>query len=467
VLTPQYTIAAAATAPGRGSVGIIRISGPLAYQLSKIITKKDLKPRFAHLTDFYHPQTNQVIDQGLAIFFPNPHSFTGEDVLELQGHGGPVVLDLLLTAVTSIDNIRLAKPGEFSERAFLNDKLDLAQAEAIADLINATSEQAARNAVKSLQGVFSEKIHDLVDKITKIRIYIEAAIDFPEEEIDFLGDKTLFLGLDDIQQTLRTIFEEAKQGVLLREGMTIVIAGRPNAGKSSLLNALAGKESAIVTDIEGTTRDLLREEIHIDGMPLHIIDTAGLREGGDEVEKIGMARAWDEILKADRILLLLDANKLSLSDTLDKLLPQFVENDDDQTIDYTRFTIIYNKVDLLDEATSLVKQHQQLEHLQHIPTISISAKTKLGLSELKDHLKSCVGYQQVSEGSFTARRRHLDSLIAANNNIQLAKEQLSVGAGELVAEDLRQAQQSLGEITGEVTADDLLGKIFSSFCIGK
>jgi tRNA modification GTPase len=467
MLTPQDTIAAIATAPGRGSVGIIRISGPLAHQLSKDVTHQDLKPRVAHFTDFFHPQTKQVIDQGLAIFFPNPHSFTGENVLELQGHGGPVVLDQLLTAVTSIDKIRLAKPGEFSERAFLNDKLDLAQAEAIADLINATSEQAARNAVKSLQGVFSDKIHDLVDKITKIRIYIEAAIDFPEEEINFLGDKTLFFGLEDIQKNLNSIFDEAKQGVLLREGMTIVIAGRPNAGKSSLLNALAGKESAIVTDIEGTTRDILREEIHIDGMPLHVIDTAGLREGGDEVEKIGIARAWDEIIKADRILLLLDVNKLNLIDTLDDLLPQFVQKDNKQKFDYSRLTIIYNKIDLIDEATSLIEQHQQLKHIQNLPSISISAKTKLGLSELKDHLKSCVGYQQVSEGSFTARRRHLDSLSAADKSIQLAIDQLSIGAGELVAEDLRQAQQFLGEITGEVNADDLLGKIFSSFCIGK
>jgi tRNA modification GTPase len=467
MLTPQDTIAAIATAPGRGSVGIIRISGPQAYLLSKTITQQDLKSRHAHLTDFCHPITKAVIDQGLAIFFPNPYSFTGEDVLELQGHGGPVVLDQLLTAITSIDKIRLAKPGEFSERAFLNDKLDLTQAEAIADLINATSEQAARNAVKSLQGVFSEKIHDLVSKITKIRIYIEAAIDFPEEEIDFLEDKTLFTGLDDIKQTLHSIFSEAKQGVLLREGMTIVIAGRPNAGKSSLLNALAGKESAIVTAIEGTTRDILREEIHIDGMPLHIIDTAGLRDGGDEVEKIGMAKAWDEILKADRILLLLDANTLNLSETLDELLPQFNQNDRNHTLDYSRMTIIYNKIDLVDESTDLVNQHRQLEYLQHIPTISISAKTQLGLAELTSHLKSCMGYQQVSEGSFTARRRHLDSLAAADVNIQLAIKQLSIGAGELVAEDLRQAQQFLGEITGEVSADELLGKIFSSFCIGK
>lgn len=467
MLIDKDTIAAIATAPGRGSVGIVRISGPQALPLSKLITQKDLTSRHAHLTDFYHPQTGEVVDQGLAIFFPNPHSFTGEDVLELQGHGGPVVLDRLLNSITSNDKVRQARPGEFSERAFLNDKLDLTQAEAIADLINATSEQAARNAVKSLQGVFSDKIHILVDKITSTRIYIEAAIDFPEEEIDFLNDATLFKGLDDIQKTLESIFIEAKQGVLLREGMTIVIAGRPNAGKSSLLNALAGRESAIVTNIEGTTRDILREEIHIDGMPLHIIDTAGLREGGDEVEKIGMARAWNEISKADRILLLLDANALNLEDALEDLFPQFGQQNHGYNIDYSRLTIIYNKTDLLEEGDNKVKQHQQLKYLQNIPTLSLSTKTKVGLTELIDHLKSSVGYQQVTEGSFTARRRHLDALTAASTNIQRAIEQLTVGAGELVAEDLRQSQRYLGEITGEVSADDLLGKIFSSFCIGK
>lgn len=467
MLTSPDTIAAIATAPGRGSVGIIRISGPQAYSLSKTITQQKLKSRYAQLTDFCHPLTKTVIDRGIAIFFPNPYSFTGEDVLELQGHGGTVVLDQLLTAITSLDKIRLARPGEFSERAFLNDKLDLTQAEAIADLINATSEQAARNAVKSLQGVFSEKINDLVEKITQIRIYIEAAIDFPEEEINFLEDKTLFIGLNDIKKTLNSIFIQAKQGALLREGMTIVIAGRPNAGKSSLLNALAGKESAIVTAIEGTTRDILREEIHIDGMPLHIIDTAGLREGGDEVEKIGMAKAWEEIVKADRILLLLDANKLDLTQNIDELLPQFGQGSSNHALDFSRVTIIYNKIDLLNKSTNDIDKHQQQEYLQHIPTVSISAKTQLGLAELTSHLKSCMGYQQVSEGSFTARRRHLDALTAADASIQLALEQLAIGAGELVAEDLRHAQQLLGEITGEVSADDLLGKIFSSFCIGK
>ena len=467
MLTSPDTIAAIATAPGRGSVGIIRISGPQAYSLSKTITQQKLKSRYAQLTDFCHPSTKTVIDRGIAIFFPNPYSFTGEDVLELQGHGGTVVLDQLLTAITSLDKIRLARPGEFSERAFLNDKLDLTQAEAISDLINATSEQAARNAVKSLQGVFSEKINDLVEKITQIRIYIEAAIDFPEEEINFLEDKTLFIGLNDIKKTLNPIFIQAKQGALLREGMTIVIAGRPNAGKSSLLNALAGKESAIVTAIEGTTRDILREEIHIDGMPLHIIDTAGLREGGDEVEKIGMAKAWEEIVKADRILLLLDANKLDLTQNIDELLPQFGQGSSNHALDFSRVTIIYNKIDLLNKSTNDIDKHQQQEYLQHIPTVSISAKTQLGLAELTSHLKSCMGYQQVSEGSFTARRRHLDALTAADASIQLALEQLAIGAGELVAEDLRHAQQLLGEITGEVSADDLLGKIFSSFCIGK
>lgn len=458
------TIAAIATAPGRGSVGIIRLSGPHCKVIAKAITQRELKPRYAHYGNFYHPLNSELIDQGLALFFSNPHSFTGEDVLELQGHGGPVVLDQILTAVTAIEGVRLAKPGEFSERAFLNDKLDLAQAEAIADLINASSEQAARNAVQSLQGVFSTKIHDLVAKITHLRMYTESAIDFPEEEIDFLSDQHLHDQLITIQESLAAVLAEAQQGVILREGMRVVIIGKPNAGKSSLLNALAGRDSAIVTDIPGTTRDVLREHIHLDGMPLHIIDTAGLRDGGDEVEKIGMQRAWAEINQADQILLLIDANEalasLSQDTPLDKLIPKFGSENQENNLDYSRTTLIYNKCDLVETADNLPL-------FPPLKTLYLSAKQRQGLDELGQHLKNIMGYQQSNEGGFTARRRHLDALKRAQDHVDLAKEQLSIGAGELMAEELRQAQHALGEITGHVSADDLLGQIFSSFCIGK
>ncbi|MGH1486648.1 MAG: tRNA uridine-5-carboxymethylaminomethyl(34) synthesis GTPase MnmE [Cellvibrionaceae bacterium] len=459
------TIAAIATAPGRGGVGIIRVSGPKASVIAESITDSTLKPRYAHYGNFIHPLTKDVIDQGLAIYFPNPHSFTGEDVLELQGHGGPVVLDQLLKAVTSLEGVRIANPGEFSERAFLNDKMDLTQAEAIADLINATSEQAARNAVHSLQGVFSNKIHHLVEKLTHLRMYIEAAIDFPEEEIDFLNDETLFRGIDELEQALDSLFKEAQQGVILREGMTVVIAGKPNAGKSSLLNALAGRDSAIVTDIPGTTRDVLREHIHLDGMPLHIIDTAGLREGGDQVEQMGMQRAWSEIDKADRILLLIDAQEITLDrplslETLTGLIPQFGRENLEKSIDISRISVIYNKSDLIPNTTPL-------PDLGDTPQLFISAKQKTGLDELTQHLKSVMGYTKSNEGGFTARRRHLEALALAQQHIHHGHEQLNIGAGELVAEDLRQAQQALGNITGDVSPDELLGKIFSSFCIGK
>jgi tRNA modification GTPase len=318
------TIAAIATATGRGGVGIIRVSGKQVLAIAQSIVKTSLKPRQAHYCDFY--SDNQIIDQGLAILFPNPHSFTGEDVLELQGHGGPVVLDMLLNTVLKL-GARLARPGEFSERAFLNDKIDLAQAEAIADLIDASTEQAARNALHSLQGVFSKRIYELVEALIQLRIYVEAAIDFPEEEIDFLTDGKIQNDLLNIETQLTKIFQEAKQGTLVRDGMRLVIAGKPNAGKSSLLNALSGRDSAIVTPIAGTTRDVLREHIHIDGMPLHIADTAGLRESPDQVEQIGIERAWQEIEQADRILLVVDANQNTTSD-IDQLWPESVNKID-------------------------------------------------------------------------------------------------------------------------------------------
>ena len=377
-------------------------------------------------------------------------------MLELQGHGGTVILDLLLRAACEL-NARLARPGEFSERAFLNDKLDLAQAEAIADLIESSSEQAARCAVRSLQGEFSRRIDALVDAVTHLRIYVEAAIDFPEEEIDFLADGKVAGDLSQLLADLDAILAEAQQGSILREGMKVVIAGRPNAGKSSLLNALAGREAAIVTAVEGTTRDVLREHIHIDGMPLHIIDTAGLRDSPDEVEQIGIARAWDEIRQADRILLMVDATTTDATEPR-QLWPDFI----DQLPTGAPLTVIRNKVDLTGEAAGLTPSDEGA------PVIRIAARTADGLEDLRDHLKDCMGFASTTEGGFLARRRHLDALERARAAMRQGQDQLQgYGAGELLAEDLRAAQDALGEITGAMTPDDLLGKIFSSFCIGK
>ena len=448
------TIAAIATASGRGGVGIVRVSGPLAKTVAEQLLKINLQPRHAHFCDF-HSHTGEVLDQGIALFFPNPHSFTGEDVLELQGHGGPVILDLLLREITRL-GVRLARPGEFSERAFLNDKLDLAQAEAIADLIDATTEQAARNALHSLQGAFSQRIQTLVESLIRLRIYVEASIDFPEEEIDFLSDGKVARDLDEIAAQLAQVFQEARQGALIREGMRVVIAGRPNAGKSSLLNALSGRDSAIVTDIAGTTRDILREHIHIDGMPLHIIDTAGLRDSPDAVEQIGIQRAWQEIQQADRVLLLLDSRQTPATDP-QEIWPEFVA----QLADPSKITLVRNKIDLSGEPAGLFDS-------QSNPYLGISAATGAGMQALKDHLKAIVGFNANSEGGFTARRRHLDALERASQFIASGQAQLQGwAAGELLAEDLRQAQNALGEITGDFTPDELLGRIFSSFCIGK
>lgn len=449
------TIAAIATATGRGGVGILRISGNKAAKVAENLLKVPLQPRFAHYTPFYSNQ-GEILDQGLALFFPGPNSFTGEDVLELQGHGGPVILDLLLREITQL-GIRLARPGEFSERAFLNDKLDLAQAEAIADLIDATNEQAAKNALHSLQGAFSVRIHELVEALISLRIYVEASIDFPEEEIDFLTDGKVASDLANIEKKLTQVFKEAKQGVLVRDGMRVVIAGRPNAGKSSLLNALSGRESAIVTSIEGTTRDVLREHIHLDGMPLHIIDTAGLRDSPDEVERIGIQRAWQEIQQADRVLLLVDSGNTAEFEA-DKIWPEFVNKLEDST----KITLVRNKIDLSGENSGLIQLPNGASY------IGISAATGAGMDDLKQHLKDIMGFSNSGEGGFTARRRHLDALERAQSFLALGKAQLQgYAAGELLAEDLRQAQNALSEITGEFTPDDLLGRIFSSFCIGK
>ncbi|MGK0249114.1 MAG: tRNA modification GTPase [Oleispira sp.] len=467
----QDTIVAVATAPGRGGVGIVRVSGDKAREIAYAVLGLLPKPRYAHYGSFKEGD-GTVLDEGLGLFFPNPHSFTGEDVLELQGHGGPVVLDFILQRCVEL-GARIARPGEFSERAFLNDKLDLAQAEAIADLIDSSSAQAARCALRSLQGVFSDKIHGLVDQLIHLRTFVEASIDFPEEEIDFLSDGKVAAMLQDVKSAVAGVLQEANQGAILREGMNVVIAGRPNAGKSSLLNALAGQEKAIVTDIAGTTRDVLKEHIHIDGMPLHIIDTAGLRDALDEVERIGIERAWAEIAQADRILLMIDS---SLETDGQKTDPrallhalydeQGLKEETENLIASGRITVIRNKADLLanDHVSAKLGLHEEAD----FPTLSISAKQNLGINELRIHLKQVMGFNSTNEGGFLARRRHIEALEKAQGAIQAGEDQLlGAMAGELLAEDLRMAQQSLGEITGEFTADDLLGNIFGSFCIGK
>lgn len=448
------TIAAVATAPGRAGVGIIRISGPDCKTVAAAILKRLPKPRYAEYLPFF--ATDQVLDQGIALYFPGPNSFTGEDVLELQGHGGPVLLDMLLRQVLQTPNVRIARPGEFSERAFLNDKLDLAQAEAIADLIDASSEQAARSAMQSLQGEFSKRIHQLVEKVIHLRMYVEAAIDFPDEEIDFLSDGKVAADLAEIIDDLAQVRKQATQGSILREGMKVVIAGRPNAGKSSLLNALAGREAAIVTEIAGTTRDVLREHIHIDGMPLHIIDTAGLRDTQDQVEQIGIARAWQEIAKADRVLFMVDSTTTADTDP-HVIWPEFI----DRLPPGLGITVIRNKADLTGESL-------QPDELAAVPVYPLSAKTGAGIDALREHLKRCIGFDASTEGSFLARRRHLDALDRAAEHLAIGQEQLhSFIAGEILAEELRLSQQHLNEITGEFSSDDLLGRIFSSFCIGK
>ncbi|MGO2353484.1 MAG: tRNA uridine-5-carboxymethylaminomethyl(34) synthesis GTPase MnmE [Marinomonas foliarum] len=452
--TDQDTIAAQATAPGRGGVGIIRLSGPKSLAIAQQILGFEPKPRYAHYVPF--KTTNQEqLDEGIALYFPGPNSFTGEDVFELQGHGGPVIMDMLLSHCVAL-GARLARPGEFSERAFMNDKMDLTQAEAIADLIDSTSEQAAKCALRSLQGAFSTRVDELVEALIHLRIYVEAAIDFPEEEIDFIGDGKVATELAGIKNKLIEVLKEANQGALIREGMSVVIAGRPNAGKSSLLNALSGKESAIVTNIEGTTRDVLREHIHLDGMPLHIIDTAGLRDSPDEVERIGIQRAWDEISKADRILMMVDSQSIDSKDP-SEIWPEFME----KLGDTKHLTLVRNKVDLTKESTGI-------EMVSGVSVISLSAKTGEGVNDLTEHLKAVMGFDSTTEGGFIARRRHIEALNKANRFLDAGYEQLhGYGAGELLAEDLKEAQQALSEITGAFTSDDLLGRIFGSFCIGK
>ena len=443
------TITAIATPPGRGGIGVVRVSGPLSAAIAEAICGVLPPPRQAMFRQF-RAVNGETLDQGIALYFPAPHSFTGEAVLELHGHGGPVVMDLLIKRVMEL-GARLARPGEFSERAFLNDKLDLAQAEAVADLIASTTTEAVHAALRSLQGAFSRQIHHLVEGLIELRLYIEAAIDFPEEEIDFLMDGMMAARLTELRDQLIALQAVAGQGRLLRDGMTVVIAGRPNAGKSSLLNQLAGRETAIVTDIPGTTRDVLRELISIDGMPLHVIDTAGLRDSLDPIEQEGVRRAWAEISNADRILLLVD-DQLGLTaedQTVREQLPVA-----------TGVTVIHNKIDL--SGREPIVRAAAWGH-----ELWLSAKTGVGLELLREHLKSCMGYHSGDGGVFMARRRHLDALERAAMALAAADEQLIIRAGELAAEELREAQNALSEITGEFSSEDLLERIFSSFCIGK
>ena len=449
------TIVAQATATGRGGVGIIRVSGPQATAVAQALLPRQPAIRQAEYLPFLDEQ-GQALDQGIALLFKAPHSFTGEDVLELQGHGGPVVLEMLIQRILQLPGLRLARPGQFSERAFLNAKLDLAHAEAGADLIDASSVQAARSAMHALQGDFSKQINALSEELIALRIYVEAAIDFPDEEIDFLGDGIINGRLQRLRQQLAELRATAHQGTLLRDGMKIVIAGRPNAGKSSLMNALCGREAAIVTDIAGTTRDLLREQIQIDGMPLHIIDTAGLRAAKDVVEQIGIERAWAAISEADQVLLVVDSSSTPNQPPA-TLWPEFIE----RLPAGLGVTVVRNKADVSGEEPGLQQQ-------EGTTTITLSARHGSGLDSLRQHLKQLVGYHGGGEGVFIARRRHLQALDAAAEHLEQGDRQLNhYRAGELLAEELRLAHEQLGEITGRINADDLLGRIFGSFCIGK
>ena len=466
-LSSSDPIAAIATAPGRGAVGIVRVSGRGLDSLAQALTGRRLKPREASYGAF-RDADGSPIDHGLALFFPAPHSFTGEDVLELQAHGGPVVLQLLLarclaagseadpgTGQPRLPGLRVARPGEFSERAFHNDKIDLAQAEAIADLIDASTEAAARSASRSLSGEFSREIHALRDALVHLRMLVEATLDFPEEEIDFLQKADAKGQLDRLQQALARVMQRARQGALLREGIKVVIAGQPNAGKSSLLNALAGAELAIVTPVAGTTRDVVAQTIQIEGVPLHVMDTAGLRHSEDEVEKIGIERAWGHIETADAVLFLHDLTRL---DT-----PEYIAEEDRITLGLGKklpknipVIDVWNKLDAAGPSTPRAG-------------VMMSARSGQGLDALRQKLLEAVGWQAASEGVFIARERHVQALRRVDAHLLSATAHLSTASPtlDLLAEELRLAQTALNEITGEFTSDDLLGVIFSSFCIGK
>ncbi len=460
---PTDAIVAVATAPGRGAVGIVRVSGPSLAALTQTLLGRPLQARHATYLPF-PDESGQAIDQGLAIFFPAPHSYTGEDVLELQAHGGPVVLQLLLARCLQAGRaigLRLAEPGEFTQRAFLNDKIDLAQAEAVADLIDANTEAAARSASRSLSGDFSKEIHRLREALIRLRLLVEATLDFPEEEIDFLQQADAAGQLQNLGLALRTVLERTQQGALLREGMTVVLAGQPNVGKSSLLNALAGAERAIVTAVPGTTRDKVTETIQIQGVPVHVVDTAGLRDSSDEVEQIGVARTWQAIESADAVLFLHDLTRMHQSDyqrddaVIFERLPQTVR-------DGPRLLHVLNKCDAAPNTTAQAVPWAQ--------PLQISALSGQGLEPLRQRLLHLAGWHAAPEGLFTARKRHVQALSQCSDHLVMAQTILTEQAQtalDVLAEELRLAQQQLSLITGEFSADDLLGEIFGRFCIGK
>lgn len=467
-------IVAIATAPGRGAVGIVRVSGKSIAGFVRDLLGKDLKPREATYLPF-KDRKGAPIDHGLAIYFPGPNSYTGEDVLELQAHGGPVVLQLLLARCleaaqegAALPSLRLAEPGEFTQRAFMNDKIDLAQAEAIADLIDASTEAAARSASRSLSGEFSREIGELREALVHLRMLVEATLDFPEEEIDFLQKADAYGQLDNLRDQLGQVLARTQQGALLREGIKVVIAGQPNAGKSSLLNALAGAELAIVTPIAGTTRDKVQQTIQIDGVPLHVIDTAGLRDSDDEVERIGIARAWDEIATADAVLFLHDLSRmnetgyvaadLEIAQTLaERIAPSIPVID------------LWNKTDLAATDANMQPLAPLVGRKGSEASLSLSARTGEGLDAVRQRLLQVAGWQSAAEGLYIARARHVEALQAVGAHLDEAHDQLNVPgpALDILAEELRLAQTALNSITGEFTSDDLLGVIFSSFCIGK